>query len=88
MSKRKVNFDDGVDISMLEGSSAEKSRKGQAKKVAERASRFKGNHTLDSDEEDENKDLDESNVLDDEDIEGNFLHIYTYLHKKYSKPLL
>ncbi|XP_012681357.1 CD2 antigen cytoplasmic tail-binding protein 2 [Clupea harengus] len=72
MSKRKVTFEDGdreYDLEDLE----EVPKKKICEEVTGPGSRFKGKHSLDSDEEDEGEDKDNGNkynILDSDDVEG------------------
>lgn len=71
MSKRKVTFDDGDGEHDLDLDDVPKKK--MCEGVTGPGSRFKGKHSLDSDEEDEGEDGDSSskyNILDSDDIEG------------------
>uniref|UniRef100_A0A1A8QHE8 CD2 antigen cytoplasmic tail-binding protein 2 n=1 Tax=Nothobranchius rachovii TaxID=451742 RepID=A0A1A8QHE8_9TELE len=69
MSKRKVTFEDGVGEFDLED---EGPNKKSCEAVSGPGSRFKGKHSLDSDEEDDGGDTNNSkyNILDNDDVEG------------------
>uniref|UniRef100_A0A1A8D112 Zinc finger and BTB domain containing 22b n=1 Tax=Nothobranchius kadleci TaxID=1051664 RepID=A0A1A8D112_NOTKA len=69
MSKRKVTFEDGVGEFDLED---EGPNKKSCEAVSGPGSRFKGKHSLDSDEEDDGEDTNNSkyNILDNDDVEG------------------
>lgn len=69
MSKRKVTFEDGNGEFDLEDDVPNKK---SCEAVSGPGSRFKGKHSLDSDEEDEGEDTNSSkyNILDSDDVEG------------------
>uniref|UniRef100_A0A1A7Y7L0 CD2 antigen cytoplasmic tail-binding protein 2 n=1 Tax=Iconisemion striatum TaxID=60296 RepID=A0A1A7Y7L0_9TELE len=69
MSKRKVTFEDGNGEFDLED---EGPNKKSCETVSGPGSRFKGKHSLDSDEEDDGEDTHKSkyNILDNDDVEG------------------
>ncbi|XP_008414553.1 CD2 antigen cytoplasmic tail-binding protein 2 isoform X1 [Poecilia reticulata] len=70
MSKRKVTFEDGNGELDLEDDGLSKKQNFEA--VSGPGSRFKGKHSLDSDEEDEGDGAESSkyNILDTDDVEG------------------
>ncbi|KAM6904914.1 CD2 antigen cytoplasmic tail-binding protein 2 isoform 1-T2 [Xenentodon cancila] len=69
MSKRKVTFEDGIDEFDLEDDGLSKK---SCEAVSGPGSRFKGKHSLDSDEEDEGADTKSSkyDILASDDVEG------------------